>query len=216
MAKLTDRNRDWFIILFVALIMGIVVAPQLAMNWGFVLNVGWRLTLVCALLAASIHRSELWVALAVAAVATVFELLERLEFREVGQFLDIVILIYAAFRILRFVFRGRVTANTIFAAVCVYLMIGQIFAQGMGLLTLMRGHGIIVDRAGSFASMEELVYFSYSTLTTTGLGDFRPVTPFARTLVAVEALSGQLFLVLFIGRLVGLHVSRNNTFQDAE
>ena len=208
MAKLTELNRGWFVILALALMMGIAVAPQLALSWGLALNIGWRLTLVCALLAASSRRKELWVALAVSLVATVMGLFHNLGLLEVGQFLDICILTYAVLRILRYVFRGKVNTNTIFAAVCVYLMMGQIFAQGMALLTMMRGHAIIVSPSGAYATMEELVYFSYTTLTTSGLGDYHPVTPLARTIVAIEALSGQLFLVLFIGRLVGLHVSR--------
>jgi len=205
---LGELTRGWFIILCVALMMGIAVAPQLARHWSLMLDIGWRATLVCALLAASSRKKELYVALGVSVISTAFGLVEDFAFREVGQFLDICILIYAVLRILRFVFRGKVNTNTIFAAVCVYLMMGQIFAQLMALYTMFYRTGIIMSATGAFATMEELVYFSYTTLTTTGFGDFHPVTPFGRTIVVLEALSGQLFLVLFIGRLVGLHVSR--------
>lgn len=214
MRMLVRLKNGRFIILSVALAMGIVAAPQLAKSWMTLLNIGWRLTLVCALLAALSQQKELWIAMGVAAIATSFEMFKGLGLHEAGLFLDLCVLFYASFRILRFVFRGRVNTNTIFAAVCVYLMLGQIFAQGLAFLSMVLDRGLIVDPNGTVATMEQLVYFSYTTLTTTGLGDFRPITPLARTIVAIETLAGELFMVLLVGRLVGLHVSRKARHQN--
>ena len=49
-------------------------------------------------------------------------------------------------------------------------------------------------------------YFSVTTLTTAGFGDITAVNPFARTLVMMEALIGQLYTAILIARLVSLHV----------
>jgi hypothetical protein len=49
-------------------------------------------------------------------------------------------------------------------------------------------------------------YFSVTTLTTAGFGDITAVNPFARTLVMMEALIGQLYPAILIARLVSLHV----------
>src|SRR5262249_9617621 len=54
----------------------------------------------------------------------------------------------------------------------------------------------------------ELVYFSFSTLTTAGYGDITPVHPIARSLANLEAITGQLYIVLLIGRLLTLHLSQ--------
>jgi hypothetical protein len=48
-------------------------------------------------------------------------------------------------------------------------------------------------------------YFSVITLTTTGYGDITAVNPFARTLVMMETLIGQLYPAILIARLVSLH-----------
>jgi len=51
------------------------------------------------------------------------------------------------------------------------------------------------------------IYFSFVTLTTLGYGDITPVSMPARMLTTAEALIGQLYLVILVARLVGLHIS---------
>jgi len=51
-----------------------------------------------------------------------------------------------------------------------------------------------------------LTYFSFITLTTTGYGDVTPAIPLTRTLAMFEALTGQLYLVITLARLVSLAV----------
>lgn len=46
------------------------------------------------------------------------------------------------------------------------------------------------------------LYFSYITITSTGFGEILPLHPFARALVQLEVLTGVLYPVVLIGRLV--------------
>ncbi len=82
----------------------------------------------------------------------------------------------------------------------------------------MRGAGAFVlpEMTEAFGYMEgrqhdlrNLVYFSFVTLTTLGYGDISPVSASARTLVTVEALVGQLYLVILIARLVSLEIAHS-------
>ena len=52
----------------------------------------------------------------------------------------------------------------------------------------------------------ELLYFSFVTLTTVGYGDITPLLPAARSLAISEALVGQLFPAVLIGRLVSMEL----------
>ena len=54
----------------------------------------------------------------------------------------------------------------------------------------------------------ELLYLSFSVLTSVGLSDVVPVGAHARSLVAVEMVAGVLYVALVVSRLVGLVVSR--------
>ena len=70
---------------------------------------------------------------------------------------------------------------------------------------------------GSFTAAEnpngertwmELLYLSFTTLTSTGLSDIVPVKPFARSLVMLEQLAGIAYVAMVVSRLVGLLVMR--------
>jgi hypothetical protein len=105
----------------------------------------------------------------------------------------------------------RVNANTIYAALCVYLLMGLAWALWYGLL-------IVLD-PGSFREANEVatlgqrtmaseLYYSLVTLTTLGYGDIVPVTPAARMSAALEAVTGQIYIVILVARLVGLNVAQ--------
>jgi hypothetical protein len=50
-------------------------------------------------------------------------------------------------------------------------------------------------------------YFSLVTITTVGYGDITPLGPGARAFANLEAVVGQLYLVILVAWLVGMHVS---------
>ena len=52
-----------------------------------------------------------------------------------------------------------------------------------------------------------MLYFSLSTLTTTGFGDIVPVHPFVRSMANLEAVIGQLYPATLLARLVTLHAT---------
>jgi hypothetical protein len=106
---------------------------------------------------------------------------------------------------LRLVLRpGPVTARQIAGSVAVYLLVALTFGEAFWLLHLHDHRAISFQDApmSSEALRADFVYFSIATLTTLGFGDMLPVTTPARVLVTMEALFGQLYLVLLVGRLV--------------
>jgi hypothetical protein len=113
--------------------------------------------------------------------------------------------------LLRHVFReGPITSDRIQGAVAVYLLLGLIWAEGYQLIdALLPGSfrfALERDAAGSFLK-QYFAYFSFITLTTVGYGDITPIHPIARTAVIGEALVGQLYPAILIGRLVSLQIS---------
>jgi hypothetical protein len=99
---------------------------------------------------------------------------------------------------------GPIDSRRIQGAVAAYLLIGLAFASAFHMVDL------LVPEA--FASARETgeqarnwIYYSFVTLTTVGYGDIAPVHPVARSLAMLEALTGQLYPAILIGRLVSLH-----------
>jgi len=62
-----------------------------------------------------------------------------------------------------------------------------------------------VDAADDRTWME-LLFLSFTTLTSTGLSDVIPVKAFARAVVMIEQLAGVGYVALVVSRLVGLMV----------
>ena len=63
---------------------------------------------------------------------------------------------------------------------------------------------------------QELLYLSLVTLSTVGYGDIVPVMAPARMLAALEAVTGQIYLAVLIGGLVGLRMQRPGAGHDCE
>jgi len=133
----------------------------------------------------------------------------------------IVLVSFFAVTILEYVLRsGRVTADRIFAAICVYMLIGYSWSFIYALL-----EGVF---PGSFTGLTEVSrndfvqrvmqfrYFSFVTLTTVGYGDVLPRSPTARTLAVLEAVMGQIYLAVLVARLVGLHIVHSHVAERRE
>ena len=101
---------------------------------------------------------------------------------------------------------GRINIHRIMGAVILYLYIGLIFASLYRLMAVFLHPsfgGLPVGRR----NLAELLYFSLSTLTTSGFGDIVPVHPFVRSLANLESVIGQLYPATFLARLVTLHAT---------
>ena len=149
---------------------------------------------------------------------TLFAQLSDSKFLSILQgVLTIAFLGYVVLLIIRALFQQvRADYNTIAASLCGYLMIGVIFAIVYALLVEFDGKAIRTS-VESDRVMEEIhfgdrstataLYFSFVTLTTLGYGDITPVSSVARMLTTAEALIGQIYLVVLVARLVGLHLA---------
>jgi hypothetical protein len=105
----------------------------------------------------------------------------------------------------------RVTSDTMYGAVCVYLLVGVTFGSLYDLVeTLQPGSfQINVDTAGlAEIRWRTLIFFSFMTLTTIGLGDVTPTTVQAQSLTLIEGVIGVLYLAVLIARIVGIYARR--------
>jgi voltage-gated potassium channel Kch len=97
---------------------------------------------------------------------------------------------------------GRVDAERICAALCVYLLAGIAFG---GLYAALESSAPGSLRGAPTFALGDAVYFSFVTLATLGYGDITPAASAARALAVLEAVFGQLYLAVLIARLVGLY-----------
>ena len=105
---------------------------------------------------------------------------------------------------------GTVTGQRIRGAVVVYLLMGAMWGLLYHVVAMTIPHAFRFPEALAVGDPQALrrllTYFSFITLTTTGFGDITPTHPISRTLAMFEALTGQLYLVITMARLVSLAV----------
>ena len=112
--------------------------------------------------------------------------------------------------LLRMIIRSNeITSNTLYGAVCVYLLLGMLWATLYGFVNeVFPGSifsGMLPDAYHHHKEINEFLYFSYTTLTTLGYGDITSVTPVGRLIAVFEAMTGQLFLAFLVARLVSVY-----------
>jgi ion channel len=100
---------------------------------------------------------------------------------------------------------GTVTIQSIYGAISAYLIIGLMFAAFYGAIDHLTGHAFF--QAGRYDNTQTFQYFSFTTLTTLGYGDFVAVQNGGRAIAVLEALTGQIFLATLVARLVAAYRS---------
>ncbi len=126
-------------------------------------------------------------------------------------------LTFAIALILKNIFSNdTVTIDTIAESLCAYLLLGFAFASIYGLIdTLQPGSFLssLNEQIVSFSSEDDglnRIYFSFITLLTVGYGDIVPNTPPAKLTTIIKGFFGQIYLVVLIARLVGMHIFQRN------
>jgi len=95
---------------------------------------------------------------------------------------------------------GRVEVHAIAGVLALYLLLGMAFAFVYGAIDRLGSGDLFAD--GTDATVSRCLYFSFTTLTTVGYGDFVAGSDLGHTLAIFEALIGQIYLVTVVSLLV--------------
>jgi Ion channel len=109
--------------------------------------------------------------------------------------------------LLTYVLRREVlTLDKLYGAASAFLMLGVIWAYFYAILLYFYPGVLAAGGAPIETSrISELLYFSFTVLTSTGFGDITPVHPVARMLCVLEQVVGVLFIAILIARLAGTY-----------
>jgi nucleoside permease NupC len=93
-----------------------------------------------------------------------------------------------------------VSAQSVFGAICIYILLGLFFAVVYGAIGALGSSSFFAS--GVVGTSNDFLYFSFVTMTTTGYGDFTAASDLGRTLAVTEALLGQLYIVTVLALIV--------------
>jgi hypothetical protein len=207
MAARTAAVRDRFGLLL-ALLVGSFVALGSAENtWArLVAELLQVAALVVAFLSTGLLRSHRWLGMlaGVGIVAMALTGATNDVTAGIGAIASAVVLMAVLVAVLDRVLRHRrVSIQTLYGAVCAYFLIGLMFSSVYAALDAFGREPLF----GETVSNSVYSYFSFTTLTTVGFGDYTAHTSLGRRLVAIEAVTGQVFIATTLARLVSLYKS---------
>ena len=100
----------------------------------------------------------------------------------------------------------KVESDTIKGGICLYLLIGLAWSM-LYFLVYLYDDKAFSGRMLNNQGIHLFQYYSFTVLTTLGFGDIIPVDMMAVNLTNLEAIAGQMFLGIFIARLIGMHMA---------
>jgi ion channel len=212
---LTVAKREPSAVLLAAQLAGLLLYPFMEGSAGRALFSALGIALL-GLVLLSVRRSPAftWVGVALAVPATVLLLIQAItnsdDLLPYSSAIEAVLYFYAAGALIAYMLADHeITRDELFAVGATFTLVAWGFA-----------YAYTVNQAidpGSFTAAVdpqadrtwmELLFLSFTTLSSTGLGDVIPVRPFARSLVMVEQIAGVAYIAMVVSRLVGLLVVR--------
>ncbi|MDJ0898520.1 MAG: potassium channel family protein [Xenococcus sp. MO_188.B8] len=207
--------------LLIVLVLNFVLAPFLDGNIGGLFSSAIFLCATIIIVRTfSLHQKLFRLYLGIAGLAFVLETVTRFGWYSPQGifslfFIQAIYAIYlgvAVLLILRdILFCQPITADTIRGGICVYFLIGFVWALLYGIVASFDPQAfsqpLIRGTSYSDESYSKVIYFSFVTLTTLGYGDIIPISPLATMLTNLEAIIGQMYPAILISILVGGYLS---------
>ena len=212
LGQIIFRGRFLNLLIYILVLIAIQPFEEAIGQFGLLLDIIISFILVSAIYAVS-HKNThtiIGILLAVPMLASMWtkQLLGIWWLQIPETFFGIAFFIFIIIIILKFIFNeDEINRDLIAGAAAVYLMLAVAWAYAY--------RAIEVLQPGSFAIADAqnvtygiALYYSFVTITTLGYGDIFPITTTAKSLAILEAIVGQLYLVITIALLVGVHVSQ--------
>jgi hypothetical protein len=129
----------------------------------------------------------------------------------IGRICGAFFIAFTIFHILRSIFQEQdVTKDTIAGAAAVYMLFALMWSFLYGVLDLVEPGSFAISESQALGERNVFLYYSFVTITTLGYGDIIPVSYIAASLAVLEAVVGQLYLVVLVAWLVGMYVSKKS------
>ena len=209
--------KDRFLFLIVFIVMLIVLGPffEVFIGLRLFMEVFFSIIFIATIYAVSQKRHHIIIAaiLLIPALLAVWtpDIPMHNTVTTIGYICGLIVFAFAVISILSFIFSEEtVTRQTISAAVSVYLLIALMWTFIYRLLENLYPGSFAVAHDKLQEAESIYLYFSLVTITTLGYGDITPIRSQAVALSVLEAITGQIYLVVVVAWFVGLYVSRKS------
>lgn len=209
-------RRDPSAILLAAQVAGVLLYPFMEGRQAgrALLSVFGILILGLVVLAVRSSPGLTWIGVLLGAPATVLLLIEAVTGSDTllpdSSALEALLYFYAAGALIAHMLSDHeITRDELYAVGATFTLVAWAFAYAYTVCQAIAPHSFTAaTHPGDDRTWMELLFLSFTNLTSTGLSDVIPVRPFARGLVMIEQLGGLAYVAMLVSRLVGLTVMR--------
>ena len=205
-----------FLTLLVLILAMLIVAPLVEeiAHIKMLMDIFWSAVFVGVIYAVSHKKHHIIIAvlLALPMLASIWSryFVVSLSLQVVGGLCGAAFIIFAIIQILIFIYTQKeVTRDLIVGAAIVYLFMALAWSFIFAVVESLHPGSFSIPEIKGISASRSFLYYSFVTLTTLGYGDITPVASLARSLCILEAVLGQLYLVVQVAWLVGVHVSQS-------
>ena len=220
--KISERdNFLWLLMALVLLMFSDAVVSQLESEQGKLLvNISLLLTIFIAVWAldsnrrgGAIRNAKIGLTVVVACLMIADSLVEH-RLLALGQlagcFLFLLLSLYLVWK--QVLFTGHVDTNKIVGAICIYILLGLVWAFGYQISEeLFPGSFSGLDEESWQGNLDQFIYYSMVTLTTVGYGDITPEQPVARFLAYMEGITSIFYTTILVASLIGVRLAGEPT-----
>ncbi|QFU23804.1 potassium channel family protein [Shewanella eurypsychrophilus] len=215
--KITQEDNFGYLLLsLIFLLLGSAIAEQL-LHGGQIMIVAT--TIICLSIAVIgvgkdklMFRNGLGILLAIVALSTLGSMMETLNLDLITLLAILGFLLMSTWTAAKQVlFSGKITSNQIIGSICIFLLMGLIWAMIYLINIELFGQAFngleVKPWTDNFTSV---IYYSFITLTTVGYGEISPALPVPRALAYMEAIAGQFYMAILVASLVGAKMSQSH------
>jgi hypothetical protein len=211
MVKLARREPS--AVLLAAQLAGVLLYPFMEGSVGRSLfSVFGIAVLGLVLLAVRSSPGLTWIGLLLGIPATVLLLIQAVSGDDAllpySSALEAILYFYAAGALIAYMLADHeITRDELFAVGATFTLVAWAFAYSYTVYQAIEpGSFTAAVDPSADRSWIELLFLSFTTLSSTGLSDVVPIKPFARSLVMLEQVAGVAYVAMVVSRLVGLLV----------
>jgi hypothetical protein len=208
--------RERFLSLLIFIIALLIVGPLFEefVHLRIFMDILWSAVFISAVYAVSHKRLHILIAilLALPMLGSIWSkyFVQFKALAVVGGLCGAAFILFTIIQILIFIYgHQEVSRDIIVGAAVVYLLMAIMWSFIFGVVETLHPGSFNMPQGQDIEASRSFLYYSFVTLTTLGYGDITPVTSLARSLCILEAVIGQLYLVVQVAWLVGVHVSQS-------
>jgi hypothetical protein len=208
--------KERFLSLLIFIIAMLIVGPLFEEFVGLkiLIDILWSAIFVSAIYAVSQKKRHIVIAvlLALPMLGSIWSkyFFQHKALLVVGSLCGAAFFLFAVIQMLIFIYSHKeVTRDLIVGAAVVYLFMALMWTFIFVVVEILHPGSFSIPEGQDIGATQSFLYYSFVTITTLGYGDITPVTRLARSLSVLEAVIGQLYLVVQVAWLVGVHVSQS-------